>query len=240
MTNLATRNLLLSQISSSDIALLGGLVKIDLPLTRSLELADTKIEYVYFVEDGLASVVESMPEKGAVEVGVIGFEGMTGLAIILGDTQSPFDTYMQCEGSAQRIDAAALRSGMLESRTLQAHLLLYARAFTIQVATTAFANGRSSLVERLARWLLMIGDRMGPTFRITHEFLSTMLAVRRSGVTEALQGLESKGMIVNTRGTIHIVSRELLIEASCGNYGRAELEYQRLLPIAKTSKKPAG
>lgn len=215
-------------------------MKIDLPLTRSPEVAGTKIEDVYFVEDGVAAMVESVPEQGSVEVGVIGFEGMTGLAIVLGDTQSPFETYMQCEGSAWRIEAAALRSGMLESRTLQAHLLLYARAFTIQVATTAFANGRSSLVERLARWLLMIGDRMGPTFRITHEFLSTMLAVRRSGVTEALQGLESKGMIVNTRGTIQIVSRELLVGASSGNNGRAELEYQRLLPNALGTNKVRG
>lgn len=224
------RNFLLSQLSKTDLGLLGVAVKVDLPLSRSLEVADAPIDFVYFIEEGLASVVESLPDRGSVEVGVIGFEGMTGLAIVLGDTQSPFDTYMQCEGNALRVEASRLSSGMAVSGTLQARMLLYARTFTIQVATTAFANGRASLVERLARWLLMIGDRMGDTFHITHEFLSTMLAVRRSGVTEALQALEGSGVIVNTRGRIQIVSRSLLIKAAQGSYGRAEREYQRLLP----------
>lgn len=222
------RNQLLSRLSMADTALLGPTTKVDLPLHSPLEVADDAIRFVYFIESGLASVVEYEAEKGAVEVGVIGFEGMTGLALLFGDRQSPFDTYMQCEGSALRITTSQLQTALVESRTLQALLLLYARAFTIQIATTAFASARSSLVERLARWLLMIGDRMGETFHITHEFLSTMLAARRSGVTQALQALERDGMIRNTRGTIEIVSRERLIEASHGCYGRAEHEYRRL------------
>jgi len=224
------RNKLLSQLSSADIALLGPMTKIDLRLRRSLEAADEPIEFIYFIEDGLASVVESVPDKGAVEVGVIGFEGMTGIALLFGDPQSPFDTYMQCEGTGFRVDAPALHVAIRESATLRGRFLLYARAFSIQVATTAFANGRSTLLERLARWLLMVNDRMGDSFNITHEFLSTMLAVRRSGVTVALQALEGRGLIRSTRGKIEIVSRELLIEASHGAYGRAEIEYRRLLP----------
>jgi CRP-like cAMP-binding protein len=183
-----------------------------------------------FIEEGLASVVEFVAEKGAVEVGVIGFEGMTGLAVLMGDTQSPFDTYMQCEGSALRIESSALRIALEESTTLRVRLMLYARAFTIQIATTAFANARSSLTERLARWLLMINDRMGNKFSITHEFLSTMLAVRRSGVTEALKALEGDGLIKTTRGKVEIVNRQRLIDATHGIYGHAELEYRRLLP----------
>lgn len=226
--NLQPHNLLLSQLSTADAALLGPTTRVNLPLHQSLEVADDAIPFVYFIEDGLASVVAYVAGKGAVEVGVIGFEGMTGLALIFGDTQSPFDTYMQCEGTALRIDAARLRDALVESRTLQTQMLLYARAFSIQVATTAFANGRSSLVERLARWLLMIGDRTGDNFHITHEFLSTMLAVRRSGVTEGLQALEGEGIIRSTRGKIEIVNRDLLVEASHGIYGRAEFEYRRL------------
>ena len=223
------RNQLLSQLSRSDLALIGPTTKIDLPLHKPLEVRDDAIAFVYFVEEGLASVVEYVVEIGAIEVGVIGFEGMTGLALIFGDTQSPFDTYVQCEGAALRIDAAQLRTALGDSASLRRHLLLYAQAFTIQIASTAFANGRASLTERLARWLLMIGDRMGDNFHITHEFLSTMLAVRRPGVTQALQALEGDGLVRTSRGNVEILDRERLITVANGTYGHAELEYRRLL-----------
>ena len=234
MTSRASpRNLLLSRLSPEDIALLGPMTKVDLALSDPLETADMPIQFIYFMETGLASVVETVAGQGAAEVGVIGFEGMSGSAILFGDTQSPFDTYTQCQGTALRIDASQLRMAIAASASLQAQMLLYARAFTIQVATTAFANGRASLVERLARWLLMIGDRVGDTLHITHEYLSTMLAVRRTGVTEALQALESQGIILNTRGKIHILDRALLVETSGGSYGRAESEYRRLLDLSE-------
>ena len=223
------RNLLLSSLSYADSALLRPMTKVDLALNTSIELADTAFDFVYFMESGLASVVEDVTALGAAEVGVIGFEGMSGIAIIFGDTQSSFDTYMQCEGTALRIETMQLRMALHASPTLQARMLLYARAFTIQVATTAFANARASLVERLARWLLMIGDRVGDNLQITHEYLSTMLAVQRTGVTEALQTLERQGIIRNTRGKIQIVDRARLIHASSGSYGQAESEYKRLL-----------
>jgi CRP-like cAMP-binding protein len=223
------QNQLLLKMSLAELAPLGALTKVDLPLHRSLELAGAPVEYVYFLESGLASVVEDVEGKGAVEVGVVGLEGMTGSALIFGDPRTPFATFMQCEGSAMRIGAQQLRIAVSASPTLRDLLLLYARSFTIQVATTAFANGRSSLVERLARWLLMVGDRIGDDFHITHEFLSTMLAVRRSGVTEGLQSLEGMGFIRSGRGRVEIIARAELIAFSQGSYGLAEKEYRRLL-----------
>jgi CRP-like cAMP-binding protein len=105
----------------------------------------------------------------------------------------------------------------------------YARAFSIQVATTALANGRSKLDERLARWLLMVSDRVGTTFPITHEFISLMLGVRRPGVTLAIQILEGKGMIRASRGSVTILDRHGLIGLANGSYGFAEAHYARLL-----------
>jgi len=107
--------------------------------------------------------------------------------------------------------------------------LRYARAFSIQVATTALANGRARLDERLARWLLMVQDRSGTTFPITHEFISVMLGVRRPGVTLAIQILEGNGLIEARRGVVTIVDRDGLIKLSNGAYGVAEKHYERLL-----------
>ncbi|MGV8856729.1 MAG: Crp/Fnr family transcriptional regulator [Devosia sp.] len=225
-----SNNLILSHLSADDFALLGVKDKVDLKLYDPLEKANTPLQFVYFIEAGLASVVASVPERGAAEVGVIGFEGMTGVGVVFGDMQSPFDAYVQCEGTALRIDVLQLQNAIAASTTLKARMLVYARAYSIQVATTAYANGRSSLVERLARRLLMISDRMGETFNITHEFLSTTLAVRRSGVTEAIHVLEAEGLIINTRATIQITDRVRLVDASQGSYGLAECEYRRLLP----------
>ena len=109
-------------------------------------------------------------------------------------------------------------------------LLCYTRAFSVQVATTAVANGHGTLEARLYRWLLMVGDRLGQSFAVTHQFLALMLGVRRSGVTLAIQILEGRGLIKATRGNVTIIDRPGLIEHAAGTYGFAEAEYDRLLP----------
>jgi CRP-like cAMP-binding protein len=195
----------------------------------SLEAADAPIEYAYFIEAGMASVVASVGSR-AIETGVIGDEGMTGTALVYGDDRSPFETFVQGTGKALRIEAGRLQHAMVSSPRLHALLLKYARAFAIQVTCTAFANGRSKLDERLARWLLMVSDRSGLRFSITHEFLALMLAVRRPGVTLALQVLEGHGLIKASRGQVWVIDREGLIEAANGGYGLAEKEYVRLMP----------
>jgi CRP-like cAMP-binding protein len=222
-------NQLLRRLSPDDLALLEPREYVVLDLRAPLEIANQRIDFVYFIESGLASVVADLPGKGAIEVGVIGREGMSGLSVVQGDTQSPFETYMQCAGAAHRIDVATLIQAQAASPALHAIFLRYSRAFSVQLANTAFANGRSKLEERLARWLLMVGDRMGSSFHITHEFLAMMLAVRRSGVTLALQMLEGNGLIRAGRGSITILDREGLIRSARGAYGLAEQEYARLL-----------
>jgi hypothetical protein len=102
-------------------------------------------------------------------------------------------------------------------------MLHYAHSYLLQTTTTALANGRSKIEERLARWLLMAHDRIdGKWLPLTHEFLSLMLGVRRSGVTTALQALERKGHISRNRANIHILDRKGLEEQSNGTYVRSE------------------
>jgi CRP-like cAMP-binding protein len=121
---------------------------------------------------------------------------MTGLAIVMGQQRAAYDTFIQVAGKGQRISAAKLREADERSMTLHRAMLHYAHAFLRQVTTTALANGRSKIGERLARWLPMARDRLDDDqLSLTHEFLSLMLGVRRAGVTGALQELEKKGLI---------------------------------------------
>jgi CRP-like cAMP-binding protein len=225
-------NLLLQRLSEEDRASLGEPELVTLPLRQSLHAADGAISHVYFIEQGIASVVANVEGKMAVELGLIGPEGMAGLGAVYGDRGSPFHVFMQSEGAAYRFDFEKVAGALDRRPALRKLLLRYARTFAIQVATTALANGRSKLDERLCRWLLMVSDRVGNHFSITHEFIALMLAVRRSGVTLALQILEGEGLIRATRGHVSILDRDGLIEHANGAYGFAEREYERLMGVS--------
>ena len=223
------RNHLLAALSPLDLALLGRLDRVDLPLRTTLEPPDQPIEFVYFLEHGVASVVSHIEGRREIEVGLIGPEGMSGMSVLSADDRSPFETFMQVEGDGFRISTATLIGAMDKSTTLTKALLRYARAFHIQVAATSVSNGHAKLEQRLARWLLMVGDRVGHSFDITHALLAKMLAVRRAGVTLGLQVLEGRGLIRSGRGNVTILDRNGLIAASNGAYGLAEREQLRLL-----------
>ncbi len=228
-TDLLFRNRLLRSLSEDARERLGVMEPIELALRDRLETAGEPIRFVYFLETGLGSVVCELPGPGSIEIGMIGFEGMSGLSLVEHDTQSPFDTFMQVAGGGYRTEAARVTEVLRENAEIRRLFVLYARCFSIQVASTAMANGKSKLEARLARWLLMVADRVGRTFNVTHEFLALMLAVRRSGVTLAMQLLEGRGLIRSTRGTVTIVDRSALIEHADGAYGLSEREYERLL-----------
>jgi CRP-like cAMP-binding protein len=193
------------------------------------------------MESGMASIVAKMARGRDIEVGVIGREGVTGSAIVQGDEQSPHHTFVQLEGAAIRLGASEFRTALSQSGSMLAVLNLYARALGIQVSATALANGRSKLEERLARWLLMVHDRMdGDRFGLTHEFLAVMLGVRRPGVTVALHILEGKGLIRSNRAEIIIVDREGLIVLADGAYGIPEREYERILGAERAAAHRGG
>jgi CRP-like cAMP-binding protein len=229
-----SRNELLSRLSAEDGALLvPHLQDVPLALRSQLELPNMPIEHVYFIDCGMASVVAISATDERLEVGIIGREGMSGTTVVLGDDRSPHESFIQMQGSGQRIRADDLRDAMRESPTLHRLMMLYVQAFAIQTAHTALANGRSKLEERLARWLLMCHDRVdGDELPLTHEFLALMLGVRRTGVTLALHLLEGRGLIHSTRGRIVIADRAGLEETAGGSYGIPEAEYQRLMSQA--------
>jgi CRP-like cAMP-binding protein len=173
----STSNRLLNFLSPDDRKLLTPHLKqLDLETRTTLEKANQPIEHVYFLEDGIASVVGDSKTFGQIEIGIIGKEGVTGLHVILGNDRSPHETFMQVAGSALRIDAQKLRAAMDKSRTLHQLLLGYVQVFMIQTSQTAIANAAAVLTQRLARWLLMCEDRLNAKpMPLTHQFLAVML-----------------------------------------------------------------
>jgi CRP-like cAMP-binding protein len=187
-------------------------------LRKQLEIPNRNIEHVYFPTRGFASVV-AKSSVGSIEVGLIGRESMSGLAVIMGASRTQNATYMQSAGAGYRISANHLRECMEQSPTLRLRLLRFGHAFLMQVAQTALVNARNKLEERLARWLLMAAERTdGNDLQMTHEFLAIMLGVRRAGVTIALGLLESKAIIRIGRGRITVLDPDALNKLSNGAY----------------------
>jgi len=182
------------------------------------------------MEAGIASVVAVQPDETRVEVGLVGCEGMTGIAVVLGDDQSPHSTYIQVAGEAQWIKADQLRKAMMASESLRTLLLKYVQAFMVQTAQTAIANARAHIDQRLARWILMAHDRTrDKALPLTHEFLAVMLGVRRAGVTVALHSFERRGLIATCRGQLTLINRKGIEQVAGSFYGIPEAELKRLM-----------
>jgi CRP-like cAMP-binding protein len=192
--------------------------------------ADRPIDRVCFPEGGLISVVARSRTGGRIEAGLIGVEGMTGVAVLLADDRSPDECYVQCPGEGLWLHTDRLLALVETYAELKRVLLRYVHSFMIQTAHTALADGRARLDQRLARWLLMAHDRCGhPDLPLTHELLAAMLGVRRAGITVALNGLERMSAIRMNRGLVTIADRALLSEVAGPWYGTPEREYRRLL-----------
>jgi len=231
MTRFSQGNRLLQSLSSSDIELLAPhLMTVILRVPQDLEEPNKSIRQIYFPDSGIASVVAINADGARVEIGVVGSEGATGAAVILGNERSPHSTYIQMAGRGMRISAGDLRNAMAESASLRSLLLRYVQTFMVQTAHTAVANARATLSQRLARWLLMAHDRAASDrLQLTHEFLSLMMGVRRAGVTEALHELARFNLTKATRGEITILNRRGIERIAGSYYGAPEAEYRRLI-----------
>jgi CRP-like cAMP-binding protein len=212
-------NRILSRLSRADLSLLEPkLEAVDLPVRKQLHPRNKSMDHVYFPESGIASVVSN--GEHALEIGIIGREGMTGVALVMGINERPRnETYMQVAGKGHRLSADHLREALEASATLPKAFLQYAHAFMTQMADTALSNGRHKIEERLARWLLLADERLDDhEIPLTHEFLGVMLGTARPGVTIALQELERRGWITHRRGAVTIIDRKGLIRSSNGAY----------------------
>ena len=225
-------NLLLRALSEADRELLEPhLHRVTLDQDQVIAPAGQPIAHVYFPEGGVISITAESADKVRTEVGVFGREGMSGMAVVLGAGQSPQEVFVQVGGTdAQRIEAGAFRSALATSATLQAVMLRFVQTLLLQSAQSVVANAHLMIEARLARWLIMCHDRIeGDEIRLTHQFMSMMVAAQRTGVTLTLHILEGAGMIRSQRGRVTILDRERLQELAGDSYGQAEAEYRRLI-----------
>jgi CRP-like cAMP-binding protein len=227
------RNRLLKALPADVFAVLvNQLEPIDLPLKRVLVEKDIPTTSVVFLETGLGSVVATSSDDEVVEVGHVGLEGMSGIHVVLRTRQTPNRTFMQVAGSGLKLSAEVFERFVQEHPPAMDLFLRYVQSCELQLAHSALANARYNMPERLARWLLMCHDRLQqPDPPLTHEFLSLMLGVRRSGVTDQLHIIEGSGIIKATRGNIHLLDRPRLEDLAGGCYGVPEREYERLIGI---------
>ncbi len=226
-------NRLLALLSSRDnAALRPHLERLPLDYKQSLYRADKPVDFVYFIEAGVGSLVNTMANGQAAEVGTIGNEGIVGLPIVLGDDQAPTAVYVQVPGSGLRMKASLFKRELARSPTMQVVMLRYVHALFNQVAQSAACNHFHSLEQRCCRWLLMTRDRMdSDKFLLTQEFLAMMLGVQRPGVSIAAGGLQRAGLINYSRGNVAILDGVGLKKRSCECYGVSKREFDRLLGV---------
>lgn len=174
---------------------------------------------VYFPLNCLVSLLTLVEGHLALEVGMVGREGMVGAALALGIKESPMRALVQGGGPALRMGAARFGRLLARNAPLRRGLNRYIHSLMGQISQTAGCNRFHHVEARLARWLLMTRDRMGaPQFRMTQDFLASMLGVRRVGVTESAGVLQRRGLIEYHRGSIRILDERGLEAAACTCY----------------------
>lgn len=217
----AVRNTILLAIADEEFARLRECLQyVDLPHYRVLHEARKKLEYAYFLNSGMVSLVFTTNGGDSVEVGVIGKEGFTPIPAAAGLRHSPHQGIVQVSGQGFRMRVEDLQAALRTSPHLQKLLNRYAAVHAMQTAQTAGCNRLHDLDQRLARWLLLIQDRVGSgLLRITHEFLSMMLGTDRPSVSLAAAGLRRKRIIEYTHGAVRVLNRKKLESSACECYG---------------------
>lgn len=208
--------------------LLPQLESVTLQLMDVLYESGEPIKYIYFPNEGLISLLVIMEEGTPREVGLIGHEGMLGVAVVLGMNATPTRALVQMPGSAMRMKANALRVELKRGGAMQNMLQRYSHALFTQVAQSAACTGSHEVGKRLSRWLVMTHDRApGDEFAMKHEFMAMMLGVTRAVVTRAAGKLQREEMISYTRGQVTILDRRRLEATACECYAVVKAEYAR-------------
>ena len=216
-SRIGRRNLLLTGLPAADLALLAPHLK-DVVLGQGTVLQEQgePVDQVYFPHDGIISLLAVMRQGDAIETATIGYEGAVGSFAGLGQRRSHTRAVVQVAGAATRIAAPHFRK---DSDAVCKIVVRYGEMLLIQVQQTAACNALHAVEARLSRWLLQARDRLDSnTIKLTHEFLSQMLGVRRTTVTVVANVLQQAGLIRYHRGQIEIVDRQGLEARACECY----------------------
>ena len=209
-----------------------------LPINTILHDVSEPIKFAYFINEGLASIVNVMADGKSVEVGLTGKEGFTGTPLLAGLRSSFTRAITQIAGSAFRIKSAELVALLPDCPKLDMALNRFVQELAMQSSQVAACNRLHEVEERLARWLLMCQDRIGGNqVPLTQEFLAHMLGTRRASVTVAAGILQKAGLITYHRGLVKIESRSMLEDAVCECYGAMSQQLQTWQKESKVESK---
>lgn len=214
-------NLLLDALSPASRDRILAISKhVTLPLREGLIEPDVPPQYAYFVTSGIASVVIELAEGGTAEVALVGREGLVGALDMLGPAQTPSRCFIQMPATAYRVSFSALRTLFLQSEEIRMRILEVVQQQGMAMSQLAACNKLHEAEPRLARWLLMVQDRIeDDTLNLTQEFLAQMLGTQRTTVVMVAGALQRSGMIEYKRGKVKIICREDLESAACECYG---------------------
>ncbi|HUQ33572.1 MAG TPA: Crp/Fnr family transcriptional regulator [Pyrinomonadaceae bacterium] len=229
-TQTSTENLLLAALPREEYErLTPHLREVSLKLNQVLFNPGDEIAYAYFPTDSIVSLLTDLSDGSGMEVGLVGREGLAGISVILGGSETKVAT-VQAVGHAFKIRADVLREDFRRGGALQTGLLRYTHALMTQISQSVVCNARHPLPGRLARWLLMYHDRLGrDEFELTHEFMAAMLGVRRASVSEVAIELQRMGFISYRRGRVRIIDRVGMEKFTCECYPVVKEKYEDLL-----------
>jgi CRP-like cAMP-binding protein len=210
--------------------LLPSLKRTTLTFGEVLYNPDDTIRHVYFPNDSIISLLSVVADKSTLEVGMVGKEGVAGLSVFMGVNVSRTRALVQGAGSAMRMNSAAVRQEANQLGALHRLLHRYTHSLLTQISQSSACNRFHTVDARLARWLLMTGDRLGADeFRLTQDFMSNMLGVRREGVNKAAGMLQSANLVSYSRGQLKILNRLGLEAVACVCYAMIKAEAEEYL-----------
>lgn len=213
-----TPNQILGALPNSYREELRTLELVQLESGQVLSEPDQAIEYVYFPNDALISILSLSSEGAAIEIGLVGREGIVGLPAILGGV-TPYRAVVQVGGSTFRVKGREISDAFRKNTTLHELVLRYTNAFLIQIAQSSICNCYHTLQERLCRWLLLARDGThSDSLVLTHDLIARLLGARRASITVAAGLLQKAGLIRTGRGAITILDPHGLKEMACECY----------------------
>jgi CRP-like cAMP-binding protein len=220
-------NLLLASLPPEEFRQLAPrLARVGLEAGRYLYALDELIPFIYFAEGGLLSLLTTLEDGTSIEVGALGREGLAGLLVLLGAGVAAHTAVVRVGASALRMRTTQAREYFEQLPAFRSRVLRYSGLLASQVSQTTLCNTLHTVEQRLARWLLLARVRLGTdTIPVTHELVSHMLGVRRSGVTVAFGTLERDGLLTRGRGFVRVERPPELGAVACGCYGLLADEY---------------
>jgi CRP-like cAMP-binding protein len=205
---------------------------VSLSLGQVIYESGESLEYVYFPTSSVVSLLYTMEDGSTAEMGLVGNDGIVGVALFLGGDTTPNRAVVQIAGRALRMKSKALKSEFSRGGPFQQVLLRYTQALMTQISQTAACNRLHSVEKRLCRWLLLCHDRIkSDELQMTQEFISNMMGGRRESVTIAARRLQNAGFIHYSRGHIRILDRKGLEASACECYLIVKAEVDRLRSI---------